>query len=175
MIALQQQVIAYWLIPAKAQRELFRAIIRILARQTGGPQFEPHVTIFVATNAKKSPREILPQINILPVRLRVDGMGVSGAFTKTLFVRLHPERALDDLSLALARLTRSRRKPVRDPHLSLLYKKLPARAKGELAAMVKLPFRSVQFDSIKAVRCALPTRTASEVERWKVLATKSLR
>ena len=129
----------------------------------------------MATNDKKSPREILQQINISPVRLRVLGMGVSGAFAKTLFVRLHPKRALDDLSLALARLTKSRQTPVRDPHLSLLYKKMPARAQRELAAMVKLPFRSFEFDTIKAVLCALPTRTAMEVKQWKVLATKSLR
>jgi hypothetical protein len=70
---------------------------------------------------------------------------------------------------------KSRRKPVRDPHISLLYKKLPARTKRELAATLKLPFRDILFDSIKAVRCTSPTRNVADVRRWKVLATRSLR
>jgi hypothetical protein len=57
----------------------------------------------------------------------------------------------------------------------LLYKKLPRAAKRELAAVMKLPFRSVVFDSIAVVRCPSPSRTKADVEAWKILATKSLR
>jgi hypothetical protein len=58
--------------------------------------------------------------------------------------------------------------------MSLLYKKLPASAKKQLAAVMQLPFRSVVFDSIAVVRCPSPSRTKADVDAWKILAKKSL-
>src|SRR5207248_179793 len=60
--------------------------------------------------------------------------------------------------------------PLFEPHLSLLYAKLPPETKQRLADKIRLPFREVCFTSICAMRCARPTTTASEVERWKLLA-----
>jgi hypothetical protein len=92
-------------------------------------------------------------------------------FTKTLFVRFVPAKSLDQLAADLAGGTKS----VGDPHLSLVYKKLPMRTKRELASTIKLPFRKVAFDSIKAVRCPFPTKTRADVKAWRVMAAKSLR
>jgi len=52
----------------------------------------------------------------------------------------------------VARAAKSSAKAPSDPHVSLLYKKLPRATQRELAAVMRLPFRSVVFDSIAAVR-----------------------
>jgi hypothetical protein len=175
--------IAYWLIPAKDERELFRELIRILAREFDAPRFEPHLTLIAARQDRQprnnrgsrtlseSPKKVLLQLKASPIRLRVRGISFSSKFTKTLFVRFAPSKSLDKLVVDLAGV----RKSVRDPHLSLLYKKTSILAERELASTIKLPFREVVFDSIKAVRCISPTETRADVESWRVIATKTLR
>ena len=110
-----------------------------------------------------------------PIQLTTNGAGFSSEFTKTLFVRFKSSDALRKLVADFSREAKLRAKAPTDPHVTLLYKKLPRAAKKELAAVMKLPFRSVVFDSIAAVRCASPSRTKADVQAWKILAKKSLR
>jgi hypothetical protein len=177
--------IAYWLVPADPARELLREIIGILAKQFDAPRFEPHLTIFATPRAGKSPKHALKQIQAKAIRLRLRGIGFSSQFTKTLFVRLTSNQAVERLVIDLSRATKSRAKRVHDPHVSLLYKQLPARTKRELALTIKLPFRGVVFDSIKAIgelsqeNLCLGRRTRLACWFWRpaktILSTKSSR
>ena len=45
--------IVYWLMPAKSERELFRQLIRILAKEFDAPHFEPHLTLFATRKAQR--------------------------------------------------------------------------------------------------------------------------
>jgi putative hydrolase of the HAD superfamily len=170
----KKTAIAYWLVPAEPSRELFREIIGILAKQFDAPRFEPHLTVFATAGAGKSPRHVLKQIPARSIRLSVRGIGISPEFKKTLFVRLTSNKAFEKLVVDLSRATKSRAQRVHDPHVSLLYRQLPPRAKRELASTIKLPFRGVVFDSIKAIRSASPIKTRADVEAWRVIATKQL-
>jgi 2'-5' RNA ligase len=177
----------YWLLPAKPERDLFCEVIRILRKEFRAPNFEPHLTLFSTAKDRQprtnrgsrklseSSKKVLKQISMRPIRLTTRGAGFSSAFTKTLFVRFKSSPALRKLVTDLGRAVKSRAKAPNNPHVSLLYKKLPGAAKKQLAAVMKLPFRSVVFDSIAAVRCASPSRTKADVDAWKVLAKKSLR
>jgi 2'-5' RNA ligase len=165
----------YWLLAAKPERELFCEIVRILRKEFRAPNFEPHLTFFSTTKDRQSPKKVLRQISLRPIRLTARGVAFSSEFTKTLFVRFKSSDALRKLISDLSRAAKSRAKVPSDPHVSLLYRKLPRATKKELAAVMKLPFRSVVFDSIAAVRCASPSRTKADVEAWKILAEKSLR
>lgn len=158
-----------WLTPAKPYRGLFNELIRVLARELDAPKFEPHLTIGRVEH-RQSARALLRQIKAAPIRLRVRGTGFSRKFTKTVFVRFYRAKALENLIVNLG----ANRQSLRDPHMSLVYKRLPSRVKKELAATIKLPFREVVFDSIKAVRCISPTRTRHDVESWHMVATKRL-
>ena len=169
----QKAVIAYWLVPARPERELFRNLIRILAGQMRGPSFEPHVTIFSAPEDRQAPKKILAKIKAAPLHLSVRGVGTSPEYRKTMFVRLGPGKSLERLVADLRRATKSRGETA-DPHLSLLYKDLPPLTRRELAAAVKLPFSQIVFDSIKAVRCPSPVRSRGDIEAWRVIATKRL-
>ena len=170
----QEAAITYWLVPAKPERELFGDVIRILAKEMKGPRFESHVTILVAPQDRQSPKKILEKIKASPIHLSVRGIGTSSGLRKTLFVRLGSSRSLERLVADLRRATKSRGKAAHDPHVSLVYKNLPASTRRKLASLVRLPFSQVVFDSIKAVRCASPMRNRADVEAWRVVATKSL-
>jgi hypothetical protein len=170
----KRTVIVYWLIPARDERELFRDIIRILYKEFGASNFEPHLTLFAADENQQFSGKILSQMRFAPLRLRLRDVGFSSQFRKTLFVRFARNTRLDKMIVDLARATKSRPKPMRDPHLSFLYNNIGLATKKELAAAIKLPFREVLFDSIAAVRCPSPTRTATDVRAWRMLARRKL-
>ena len=172
---MKKRATVYWLLPAKPERELFCEIVRILRKEFRAPNFEPHLTLFSTAKDRQSPKKVLKQIALRQIHLTARGVGFSSEFTRTVFVRFKSSEALRKLVAELSRAAKSPAKAPSDPHLSLLYKKLPRTAKKELAAVMKLPFRSVVFDSIAAVRCALPSRTKADVEVWKILAKRSLR
>jgi 2'-5' RNA ligase len=177
----------YWLLPAKPERELFCEIVRILYKEFRAPDFEPHLTLFSASKARQPRKDrgsrklselskkVLRQISLRQIRLTTRGVGFSSEFTKTLFVRFKSSDALRKLTTDLSRAAKSPAKAPNDPHVSLLYKKLPRATNKELATVMKLPFRTVVFDSVAAVRCASPSRTKADVDAWKILAKKSLR
>jgi 2'-5' RNA ligase len=184
---MKKVAIVYWLLPAKPERDLFCDVVRILRKEFRAPNFEPHLTLFSTAKGEQprknrgsrrlseSPKKVLKQISLRPIRLTTQGAGFSSEFTKTLFVRFKSSPALRKLAGDLNRAAKSRARVPSDPHVSLLYKKLPASAKKQLAAVMRLPFRTVVFDSIAAVRCASPSRTKADVEAWRILAKKSLR
>lgn len=172
---MKKSALVYWLIPAEPKRELFRELIRILAKQFDAPRFEPHLTLLVTAEDRQAPEQILDRIDASSIRLELQEVSFSTKFTKTLFVRFNSNDALKKLIVDLRSATKSRGKIARDPHLSLLYRKIPAAIKEELASTIKLPFRDVIFDSIKAMRCQLPVRDRADVEAWHVVTAKTFR
>jgi hypothetical protein len=164
----------YWLIPAKPERGLFRELIRILAKEFDAPRFEPHLTLLVTEEDRQTSKQIIEQIDTSSIQLRLREINFSSRFTKTLFVRFKSNNALKRLIVDLQRATKLGGKFVRDPHVSHLYKKIPAPVKKKLVSTIRLPFKEVVFDSIRAVRCHLPVRDRADVEAWRVLAAKSL-
>ncbi|HAF02404.1 MAG TPA: hypothetical protein DIT76_00550 [Spartobacteria bacterium] len=172
--SMKKSVLVYWLILAEPKRELFCELIRILAKRFDAPRFEPHLTLLVTAEDRQAPKQILEQIDASSIQLRLREISFSSKFTKTLFVRFKSNNTLEKLIVDLRRATKSRGKFVRDPHVSLLYKKIPAAVEKELASTIRLPFNEVLFDSIKAVRCHLPVHDRADVEAWRIIATKSL-
>jgi len=60
------------------------------------------------------------------------------------------------------------------PHLSLLYNKMEAATRRELAASIVVPFSDVTFDRNTAVRCVSPTQSRADVESWRVIGAEEL-
>jgi 2'-5' RNA ligase len=172
---MKKTAIVYWLLPAKPERELFCQFVRIFCRELRAPNFDPHLTLFAGSKGRQGPAKVLRQVRSGPIRLSVRNVAFSGKFTKTLYVRFKSTPALKKLAADLGRATNSRAKALRDPHVSLLYKRIPRAAQREIAAVIKLPFRTVLFDAVAAVRLSLPVRTAADVRKWRIVAKKSLR
>ena len=169
--------IAYWLTPAEPAHTFFENMICDLARQYDAPVFESHVTIHVASNHAEAAEKATSQAAFVcePVELKLLDVRHSGEFTKTLFVQLALNKELRRLNKIIRSDVQNSFNYPLEPHLSLLYKKMPILERRRLTLSIQLPFSEVIFDSIKAVRCALPTRNRADVEAWRGIATKSLR
>lgn len=172
----RRTVIAFWLIPAEPAHSLFQGIINDLARRYGAPVFEPHVTIHVGADCADLAATALEQAARDCTRISLTPVGIdeSEEFVKTLFVQFA-------LSAELRRMNEIIRNAAHDasgyelnPHLSLLYNKMEAAARRDLAVSMKVFFSEITFDAIKAVRCISPTRSRADVEAWRIVAAASL-
>jgi 2'-5' RNA ligase len=168
------EILAYWLIPAQPVRDYFAAMIAELASRFAAPIFEPHVTVYASSKGQENPREIL--ISALascgPFRISIRAIRSSVEFTRTVFVQFESSRELSQLSRRLQNASASRDRYPLDPHLSLMYKKLPRATTIELASSIRLPFTEVLFDSVKAIVCPTPIKTGRDVEAWRVVASQ---
>jgi 2'-5' RNA ligase len=169
-------VIAYWLIPAEPERRFFQGLIEDLACRYDAPLFEPHITIHIGANhadaadkaLSKAARECQP-INLKP--LEIDD---SDDFIKTLFVQFAPNRKLRQLNGIILSAAQESSDYELNPHLSLLYKTMPAVPRSELAHSISVPFSEITFNALRAVRCISPTRSRADVEAWRVMGTTEL-
>ena len=159
----------YWLLPAQPAREFFRETIRRLAAECDAPLFEPHLTLAVGPDSIAQAQQILTNVAIAPIELQANGVHFTSKFTKTLFVRFDSTAALQRLRKSLGVETGA--EPF-DPHLSLLYKTLPAEKQSQLAASMHLPFHKVSFDALEVVRCRLPVTTSADVTAWETIGIR---
>ena len=169
-------VIAYWLIPSEPQRSFFQRIINDLARRCDAPVFEPHLTIHVGADRADAAKNALGNaarecklIGLIPL-----GIDQSEEFIKTLFVRFATSVELSEINGIIRQASNDSWQYELKPHLSLIYKNLPAATRRELAASIYVHFSEVTFDTIKAVRCVSPTKSSVDVEGWQVIAAVSL-
>jgi 2'-5' RNA ligase len=172
----RRTVTAYWLIPSEPAYCSFQGIINDLAGRYDAPVFEPHVTIHVgadradaASRALASATREYTRITLNPTRI-----DQSEQFTKTLFVEFAMTAELPQLNELIRNAAHDSSQYELKPHLSLLYKKMAAETRRNLAASIKGPLREVTFGVIKAVRCILPTQSRAHVEAWRVIEAVSL-
>jgi len=172
----RRTVIAYWLIPSEPIRGFFQQIIDDLARRYDAPVFEPHVTVHVGTDqtdaARKALREAARQCKL--IRLTPFGVDQSDEFIKTLFVQFVVSAELRQINDTIRAATNDSSHYELKPHLSLLYKELPAAIRSELADSIRVPFSVISFESLQAIRCVSPTKTGADVEAWELIASRML-
>ena len=172
----RQTVIAYWLIPSEPAHSFFQQIINDLARRCDAPVFEPHVTIHVGADRADAAENALggaaregKAIGLTPL-----GIDQSDEFIKTLFVQFAMSAELRKINNVICEAANNSAQYELKPHLSLLYKKMEAAARRELADSIDVPFSEVTFDAIKAVRCVSPTQSRADVETWHVVWAQAL-
>jgi putative hydrolase of the HAD superfamily len=172
----RRTVIAYWLIPAEPARSFFQGVINDLVRRYDAPIFEPHVTVHFGSNRADAVERALSEAARVckPIKLKALEIGHSSEFIKTLFVQFALNTELRQLNEIIRNAAQDSSHYELKPHLSLLYKKMPAAARRELAGSIKVPFSEVIFDALKAVRCVSPTSSRSGVEAWRVVTTTEL-
>jgi 2'-5' RNA ligase len=171
-----QAVIAYWLIPAEPAHSFFHRIINDLARRYDAPVFEPHVTLHVGADRADSARAALAESahECRPIELKSLGIQQSDEFVKTLFVQFASSGELRQVNEIIRNAAQDSSQYELKPHLSLLYNKMEAAARRELANSIVLPFSEITFDRMKAVGCVSPMQSRSDVEEWRVVAAAGL-
>jgi hypothetical protein len=172
----RKTVIAYWLIPAEPAYNFFQSVINDLARRHDAPVFEPHVTFHVGANHADVAESVLSKAarDYERIALKTREVSHSSEFTKTLFVRFALTAKLRQLNRIIRTAAQDSSDYRLNPHLSLLYKTMPAAARRKLADSIKTPFSEVTFDALKAVRCISPTRSRAAVEAWRIVAEEPL-
>ena len=170
-----QQKVAFWLMPAADAKAVFTSLINDLAERLDAPVFEPHVTLQGAELEEQRALELLETVAATnePLQLQVEGIEFSEKYTKTLYVQFRPSAEATELSNALARAVDDGGYQF-DPHLSLLYKTLPAAAKPELARQTRIPFERVRFDAVQLVRIPRAIKSAEDVRAWRTIAERRL-
>ncbi len=163
-------MIAFWLLPAADEREFFRATISRLAADYDAPAFEPHVTLAAGDYDRQTALRCLAATSATPIRLRAQAIRFSEAFTQTVFVPFYPSSAAADLSATIVRTLGAAGAYHFDPHLSLIYKTMPAEQKKVIALEIDLPFAQVNFDSIRVIEGPSQTLSRADVEAWRTLA-----
>jgi Cyclic phosphodiesterase-like protein len=172
---MKKTAIAYWLIPAEPARSFFERTIGDLARPYNAPVFEPHMTIHVGSDRVEAEEIIAKAVSGCRfLQAKVFKVCQSDEFIKTLFVQIAMDRKLQQLNKLIRDAAQDSTGYQLNPHLSLLYKKMPVQTRRELADSIKLPFSEVTFESIKAVRCVSPTTSRADVEAWRVMAAGTL-
>jgi hypothetical protein len=151
-------------------------VINDLARRYNAPLFEAHVTVHVGLNrADVAESGISEAARVCKsTKLKALEIGHSSEFIKTLFVQFALNTELRQLNEIIRDSTQDSSNYELKPHLSLLYMKMPALARRQLADSIKVPFSEVTFNTLRAVRCVSPTRTRADVEAWRVVATTQL-
>ena len=173
----KQTVIAYWLIPSEPAHSVFQQIVNDLARRYNAPVFEPHVTVHVGADQADAAEKALGPVarECKLIGLTTLGIGQSDEFIKTLFVQFALSAELLKINDIIRQAANDSSQYELKPHLSLLYKNLPAATRSELADSIILPFSEIPFDSLQAIRCVAPTQTAADVEAWELIASKAMR
>lgn len=171
-----QTAIAYWLRPSEPARSFFQQIVKDLAHRYDAAVFEPHVTVHVASDQANAAEHALRKAawQVKPVTLTALRIEQSDEFIKTLFVQFAMTAELGQINEIIRRAANDSSRYNLNPHLSLLYKHLPAATRDQLATSIALPFSEVTFDSLQAVRCISPTTTSADVHAWELIATTML-
>lgn len=172
------QKVAFWLIPAAADRKFFQETIDRLAESYAAFSFTPHVTIYwgdFADNASLT--EILEQAirEIKAFSLQCDRILYTDQFTKTLFVQFHPSKILSQITESI----RSHSQPPADfslnPHLSLMYKHLSADVKQTVASTISLPRTEVFFDEVQVLLTPSTAQSQRDIENIESVISYQLR
>ena len=169
-------MVAFWLVPTQDERDFFAALIDLLAVRFDAPCFEPHVTLFGGTDITAEQAihalEQLPRMK--PIKLFVDSLEFSEKFTKTLYVQFDVSPEANRLTETIRKASGSASEYQLNPHLSLVYKKLPQREKAEVADSLEMPFEVVTFDAVKVITGPAEISGREDVEAWKTIGERRL-
>jgi len=162
--------------PAAPACTCFQGTVEELAREFGAAVLESEFSGRVGEDHADAAEKALSRCSrdCQRINLKLLGIDQSDEFIRTLFVQFAPDKKLQRLNAIIRGAAQD---PVRyqlDPHLSLLYKNIPAAARRAPADSIKVPFSEVTFDALKAVRCVSPTQNRADVQAWQVMATREL-
>jgi putative hydrolase of the HAD superfamily len=167
---------ALWLVPGESLRSSLRSTIRKLATQLDAVEFEPHVTVFCGPSSDEEAQVVVERIasRFAPVELTADRLDHTAIFTKTLVVQFRESADLRRM-FEMARNGYARNSGyVLNPHLSLLYKKLPEATQRELCRTLDVSMGRYGFDCIQMIATELPIEDAGPIRRWRVVCENKL-
>jgi len=169
--------ISFWLIPSEEDKAFFQRIIDNLAQEYDAPSFTPHVTIYSGEyTPDDNPAEVIEQSikDIKSFSLKVEKLGYTEEFTKTLFVQFAPSATLSKISETIRSSLSKPSKYILNPHLSLIYRQLNETIKKNLTNSLDLNKSEVFFNEVRAISTPALIKSKEDVENWQTICTRKL-
>jgi hypothetical protein len=168
--------LSLWLTPREPLRSVLRATIRELAVRYDAVEFEPHMTLFCGSSTDNESRAIVRRIagQFPPIELTSDRLAHSELYTKTLFVQFHDSAVLWQIFRTAGAYCPQPSNYVLNPHLSLLYKKLPTVTLTDLSERLDVPLGGYAFDRVRAIETEMPIEDDGPVRRWRTVCDEPL-
>jgi 2'-5' RNA ligase len=168
--------LSLWLTPREPLRSVLRSTILRLAVEYDAVEFEPHVTVFCGPSTDDESRAIVRRIarQFPPIELTGGRLDHSELYTKTLFVQFHDSAVLRQIFKTAAAHCSQPSNYVLNPHLSLLYKKLPTVTLKKLSERLDVPMGGYAFDRVRVIETELPIEDDAPVRRWRTIFDEPL-
>ena len=174
-MTIPKERLAFWLIPARREKAFFGKIIAELGARFDAPVFEPHLTLHGGVDPQRAVDSLQKIPAAAKYQLEIEGIHASGEYIKTFFVRFRPSEKLQRLRAALGEMLDLESAAEFDPHLSLLYKRMPELEKAALAKTVEIPFQKVSFEGMKLIAHPAEIKRRADVEAWQTVEQRRLR
>jgi len=156
-----------WLEPSVADRACLKKIIAKLAKEYGAPVFLPHITVYGGVKTRSLAIEAAQNCkDISRITVSTKGIRFSDFLWKTLYVEIRNNSTLTAIHKQLGGEIPT--KYDFEPHLSLIYKKMPRRVKLELRKKITVN-PTLTFDRITVIR------SGALVKNWERVFTARLR
>jgi putative hydrolase of the HAD superfamily len=155
----------------------FQGLINKFADRYSSPIFEPHVTIYFGSGDEKNCNRLLNKSleGFAPITLKVNKVGFSSIYIKTLFIEFAQNPALTKLSERLRTLSKTPTNYSLKPHLSLVYNKMNIKEQQTLADEIKLEWNLIGFDWVKAISTPADIQSENDIASWKYIASLKLK
>ena len=130
-----------WITPTPQLKFILNKIILDLAKNYGGPIFEPHLTLL--GNVEMEKKEFVKRANKLALRLEpfaleLGEMSFSTTYFQSVFLRIRSSAKLMEANLLAKKIYQKENKAFM-PHISLLYGRQPMKVREKITSSVKLP------------------------------------
>jgi 2'-5' RNA ligase len=165
-----------WLRPREPLRTTLSAIIRRLAQDLDAVEFEPHVTLFCGRSSDEAAKTIARGLaaQFPPITLTPERLAYTDLFTKTLFVQFEDSAIAQRMFEAARQNYAHPSDYVFNPHLSLLYKKLPEARQRALCDTLNFPMGVYGFDRVRMIETELPIEDDGPIRRWRIVCDEAL-
>jgi 2'-5' RNA ligase len=163
---------ALWLMPDQPMFSRLAREISRLSQQLTTPRFQPHITLLsriTLTEEKVLGRSMRLAGCLRPFRIELADVNQLDEFFRCLFVTLRSDKAILEARQVACRVFAGRRVPYL-PHLSLVYGKLPADRRKEIAGSLRqFPGQACYLRKMALYRVNGPVR------QWKCIKTFELK
>jgi hypothetical protein len=148
-----------------------------LATNYDAVEFEPHVTIFSGSSDDDEIRNTAPGVasRFSAVELTPRKLDFSSSYTKTLFIDFYESAVARHMFDAIKHGTAQPSAYVLNPHLSLLYKTMPAAAQAEICGTLEIPEGDYAFDRLRVIETEIPLTRPEQIIRWRTVFEAELR
>ena len=152
-------MLSIWLVPKEPEYSQLRLLIRRVAELTGGPVFEPHVTILA--DIPLTPSEVVARSgrrfrNLAPLELVAHRVETGDSYFRSLFMEIDPTCALTRVhGVASSLLSSADGASKFEPHVSLAYGTVACAANPKVATLVdRIVPLHLGFRDISVVRAS---------------------